>query len=84
MCNGAVNFCRQLNCRAQRGKLGHQLREDRLKSRPRALERGLDRSRFAVGADDEVDRAMLEVPASRVQAAAGGAAWMRDAVSFGA
>jgi hypothetical protein len=63
-CNGAAHLCRQLNGRTQQRQLGHQLRQDRLESPPRALQRCFDRMRFAVGTNDEVDRTVLEMPAS--------------------
>ncbi len=52
-------------------QLADQFVEHADKTRPARLIRGLHRRGFAVGAEDQIDRAMLPMPAGRVEMGAG-------------
>src|SRR5262245_10410009 len=61
---------RLLHREAQQLELVHQLSEHALEARPCALDCAIDGSRIAVGTDDEIDRAVLKMPAAVIESSA--------------
>jgi len=58
-----------LNRQAQQRKLAHELAQNEFETGPGVLYRCVDGISFSVCADDQIDGAMLEVPAARSQRA---------------